>query len=84
MLSVDFIEYRPNEPRTKLNDRPIVRPTRHVEVPITVSSASVVDPAITRLEQADPASPDTIALDVRIPAPETLRPPTRPYALRRR
>ena len=93
MLSVDLIEYQPQRPRERLNDRPIARtepaPTRVDRASlapgsspsISVSASSVVDARALRASELDSASADPFALEMRIQAPESLRPSARPHAL---
>jgi hypothetical protein len=86
MLSVDLIEYRPEEPSKRLSDRPIPRPTsttsmHDARMRSAILSTSVVDSERIRPPEVNPTEAKTIALDLGLPAPETLRPPTRPYAL---
>lgn len=83
ILSVDFIEYRPEEPRTKLADRPLPKLSKPAEkrldfdAPISASVVSVDDvfkqarteiPAIDGFEEGDDL-PTTRQIPIAVPAP---------------
>lgn len=86
-LSVDLVEYQPQEEPDRLADRPI-RMTR----PRTTQSA--MRPGLSATTQANswiPVAPedaegtnrDSIDLDVILPSAPGLRPPTPPYVVKR-
>lgn len=92
-LSVDLIEYQPQEPRPKLNSRPIAtraleaRPAkpaaRHQATQTAISTSAMMD--THRIDSMQAGELDSKLLDGEMPIPSTsdLRPPTRPYSTRR-
>ena len=86
-LSVDLVEYQPQEEPERLADRPI-RMTR----PRTTQSSmrpglSATTQANSRIpvapEDAEGTNGDSIDLDVILPSAPELRPPTPPYVVKR-
>ena len=87
-LSVDLVEYQPQEKPDRLTDRPIRMNQQQSTEP--TMRPSLLAP--TGADSAIPASQDnaershseSIALDVTLPSAPLLRPPTPPSAIRRR
>lgn len=89
VLSVDIIEYQPQKPRPKLADRPL--PKLHKSKPQTFSTSTraaigtsaIVDENLMNDAQ-NPNRASATANAPLIPMPQSLRPPTPPYALQGR
>jgi len=87
-LSVDLVEYQPQEKPDRLTDRPIrMNQQQSTEPTIRPSllAPTGADSAIpTSQDNAEHSHSESIALDVTLPSAPLLRPPTPPSAIRRR
>jgi hypothetical protein len=86
-LSVDLVEYQPQEEPDRLADRPI-RMTRPRTTQSTMRPGlSATTQANSRIpvapEDAEGTNGDSIDLDVILPSAPGLRPPTPPYVVKR-
>jgi len=79
VLSVDLIEYRPEEPPERLSERPIP-PSPQPKSPAasdqrSISTASVAQPEAIPLTRPQPISPTALELDLDLRLPELDLPP---------
>lgn len=87
-LSVDLVEYQPQEKPDRLTDRPIRMNQQQSTEPTmrpSLLAPTGADSAIpTSQDNAERSHSESIALDVTLPSAPLLRPPTPPSAIRRR
>jgi hypothetical protein len=86
-VSVDLIEYQPQEELDRLTDRPIrlkpqtiTRPIRRASLSVATQTAS---PTPSETDTTEKANRDSIDLDMTSPSTRSLQPPTPPDALGR-
>jgi hypothetical protein len=88
-VSVDLIEYQPQEEFDRLTDRPIRLKRQTITPPIRRASLSVATqtaspiPSPSETDTSQTADRDSIDLDMTSPSTRSLQPPTPPDALGR-
>ena len=87
-LSVDLVEYQPQEKPDRLTDRPIrmnqQQSTEPTMRPSLLAPTGADSAILTSQDNAERSHSESIALDVMLPSALLLRSPTPPSAIRRR